>query len=59
VSLNQAAVDVDTSSRVLEYSGILTPEGRKKQVDINREAATAILKFETDLVDIFRPHLKL
>jgi len=59
VSLIHAAVDFDVTNRVLEYSGILTPEGRKKQVEINREAATAILKFETDLVDIFRPHLKL
>jgi hypothetical protein len=59
VSLIHATVDFDVTNRVLEYSGILTPEGRKKQVEINHVAATAILKFETDLVDIFRPHLKL
>ena len=59
LTLIHAVVNFDVTNRVLEYSTVLTAEGRKKQVDINHEAATAILKFETEMVDIFRPHLKL
>ncbi len=36
--------------------GEITRDGK---VYINHEAAMAMLKFEADMVDIFRPHLKL